>query len=235
MRKFFGSRPTTLGAMPKAAPRRLGRPPGSSSAESRARILDAARATFADLGWEVTTNNIVAEKVGMTGAALYHYFDSKLEMYRAVHDDAQEQVRTEFGEAAASSDSFVGQFEAILERAYQMNSRDPSLARFLASSRVDMSRYPELKKAMRRWAGNEIVGGLVQTGIATGEISPRQKKEASALIQAILVGLNDAVSDDLTEHRAAIDGVRGLLEGSLLAVPSTNGKKRAAPKKRSSG
>ena len=76
--------------MPKAAPRQLGRPPGSSSAETRARILDVSPCqTFADLGWEVTTNKIVAEKVGMTGAALYHYFDSKLEMYRAVHDDAR--------------------------------------------------------------------------------------------------------------------------------------------------
>ena len=130
------------------------------------------------------------------------------------------------------SDTFVGQFEAILEQAYQMNSRDPSLARFLASSRVDNSRHPELREAITRWAGDEVVSVLVKTGLATGEIPPRRKKEVSALVRAILVGLNDAVSDDLTQQRAAIDGVRGLLEGSLFVAPSRNGRKRAPATKK---
>ena len=167
--------------MARKRPRKLGRPPASSSVETRRRILDVARDTFADVGWEVTTNKVVAEKANVTSAAIYHYFDSKLEMYRAVYDDAESSVSTEFGAAAAMSDTFVGQFEAILERAYQMNSRDPSLARFLASARVDMKRHPELRGAIRRWAGDEIVSVLVKTGIATGEISAARKKDVSAL------------------------------------------------------
>ena len=119
--------------MARKAARKLGRPLASNSVETRQRILDVARQTFADVGWEVTTNKVVAEKADVTSAAIYHYFDSKLEMYRAVHDDAEERVSAEFGIAAATSDTFVGQFEAVLERAYKMNSRDPSLARFLAS------------------------------------------------------------------------------------------------------
>ena len=92
-----------------------------------------------------------------------------------------------------------------------------------------MSRHPELRGAIRRWAGDEVVSVLVKTGLATGEIPPTRKKQVSALVRAILVGLNDAVSDDLTQQRAAIDGVRGLLEGSLLAASSPNGRKRAPP------
>ena len=49
----------------------------------------------------MTTNKVVAEKADVTSAALYHYFDSKLEMYLAVYDDAQELVGEEFGAAAA--------------------------------------------------------------------------------------------------------------------------------------
>ncbi len=218
--------------MAKKSPRKLGRPLASNSVETRQRILDVARRTFADVGWEVTTNKAVAEKADVTSAAIYHYFDSKLEMYRAVHDDAQEKVSAEFGAAAATSDTFVGQFEAILERAYEMNSRDPSLARFLASSRVDMSRHPDLRAAMRRWAGDEVVSVLVKTGLATGEIPPARKKQVSALVRAILVGLNDAVSDDLAQQRAAIDGVRGLLEGRLFVTVSRNGRKRAPAAKK---
>ncbi len=85
---------------------------------------------------------------------------------------------------------------------------------------------------MRRWAGDEVVSVLVKTGLATGEIPPARKKQVSALVRAILVGLNDAVSDDLAQQRAAIDGVRGLLEGRLFVTVSRNGRKRAPAAKK---
>ena len=72
----------------------------------------------------------------MTSAAIYHYFDSKLEMYRAVHDDAESWSARSSAWRRPRATRFVGQFEAILERAYQMNSRDPSLARFLGIRRA---------------------------------------------------------------------------------------------------
>lgn len=215
--------------MPTKAPRRLGRPPASSSADTRERILDVARRAFAELGWEVTTNKHVADKAGITSAALYHYFDSKLEMYVAVYDHAQELVGAEFAAASATSDTFVGQFEAMLETAYRLNSQDPSLARFLGSSRVDVARHPEVQRGIRRRrrVGEEIVAGLVETGLATGEISAARRDSVAALVRAILVGLNDAVSDDLAQQRAAIDGFRSLLEGRLIeSTRSSNGRKK---------
>jgi AcrR family transcriptional regulator len=200
------------------APRRLGRPPATSSVDTRQRILDVARQAFAEQGWEMTTNQYVAERAGVTSAALYHYFDSKLDMYLAVYDAAQELVGREFAAASATSDVFVGQFEAMLEMAYRLNERDSSLARFLGSSRVDIARHPELAEAIgrRRPVGEEIVLGLVDTGIATGEIAAPRRAEVAALVRALLVGLTDAVSDDLTRQRAAIDGIRSLLEGRLI-------------------
>ena len=95
-RKVIEKRDSTNGVryaapMARKPARKLGRPPASSSIDTRQRILDVARQTFADVGWEVTTNKVVAEKADVTSAAIYHYFDSKLEMYRAVHDDAEEQ------------------------------------------------------------------------------------------------------------------------------------------------
>src|SRR5947209_6596357 len=118
--------------MASSAPRRLGRPPASNSAETRQRILDVARETFAELGWDVTTNNHIATKAGVTSGALYHYFDSKLDIYLEVHQQAQVTVDTRFRIAMEKSDTFVGQFEAVLEAAHELNAHDPSLARFVA-------------------------------------------------------------------------------------------------------
>src|SRR3954447_17120885 len=126
---------------------RRGRPPASDSAETRQRILDVARAAFADLGWEVTTNKHVATKAGITSAALYHYFDSKLQMYLAVYDDVHELVSNRFTAAMQGADTFAEQFAAVLEAAHAMNGADPSLARFLASVRIDLRRHEELARA----------------------------------------------------------------------------------------
>jgi AcrR family transcriptional regulator len=198
--------------------RKLGRPPAANSAETRRRILDVARESFAELGWEGTTNKHVAAKGGMTSAAIYHYFDSKLEMFLAVYDDVMQRVDERFGAAIATGDTFVGQLEAVLEAAYEMNSRDPSLARFLGSARVDVARHDELRRAMRRRrrAGDDIVAQLVETGLATGEIGAVDPVEVTALLRTILVGLNDAVSGDLRQQRAAIDALRAVFEGRLV-------------------
>src|SRR5437763_14975122 len=144
-------------------PRKLGRPPATDSADTRRRVLAVAREAFAELGWEVTTNKHVAAKAGITSAALYHYFDSKLAMYLAVFADVEAFVDVRFEEAMASSDSFVGKFRSVLEAAYAMNAADPSLARFLGSTRVDIARHGELQAAIadHRRPGTQIIEDLV--------------------------------------------------------------------------
>ncbi len=58
--------------MPRALP--LRRPPRETVV---AGILDAAVTLFAERGYEATTMQDVAARVGMTAPALYYYFDSK--------------------------------------------------------------------------------------------------------------------------------------------------------------
>jgi AcrR family transcriptional regulator len=170
----------------------------------------------------VTTNKHVAAKAGITSAALYHYFDSKLAMYLDVFDDVEAFVDVRFETAIASSDTFVGRFRAVLEAAYEMNRADPSLARFLGSARVDIARHTDLRAAIEdhRRPGQEIVRQLIETGLATGEIPRDRRNQADAFVRTIMVGLNDAVSHDLRQQRAAIDGIVAVVEGTLLEKPA---------------
>ncbi len=120
---------------PAPRPVRLGRPPASSSAETRTRILQVARQSFAELGYGVTTNKYLATKVGITTGALYHYFDSKIDIYAAVYSEVTERVFDRFEAAIVGIDTFIGRFEAILEEAHRLNDEDHSLARFLGAAR----------------------------------------------------------------------------------------------------
>jgi AcrR family transcriptional regulator len=193
--------------------RRVGRPPHPAS-ESRQRIIDAARAVFAERGFDVATNREIADAAGMTAAALYYHFDSKGELYRAVYEHAQAEIYREFGEATAGVNSFIGQLRAILWKAHELNRADPTLARFTAAVRVDSARHPEMFEAlgsgglMRR----RFFEDLVVVGVRTGEVDAGDGPAMTMCLMAAVIGLNDSMSDDLDQHRLAIQGMLRVFE-----------------------
>ncbi|HEB89663.1 MAG TPA: TetR/AcrR family transcriptional regulator [Deltaproteobacteria bacterium] len=66
------------------------RPPGRaerlSAEDRRDQILREAMGCFADLGFRGTTTRALAERVGISEAALYRYFKSKESLYAAIID-----------------------------------------------------------------------------------------------------------------------------------------------------
>ncbi|MEA3511830.1 MAG: TetR family transcriptional regulator [Actinomycetota bacterium] len=64
---------------------RTGRRPGDSSV-TKSEILDAARSTFAELGYESATLRRIATAAGVDVALISHYFGSKENLFVAVHD-----------------------------------------------------------------------------------------------------------------------------------------------------
>ena len=210
----------TLLKMTSRKPRRLGRPPASSSIETRQRIVAVAREAFAELGFGVTTNAFIATKAGITTGALYHYFDSKAHIYQAVYDEVQEHVYGRFEAAVAGAGSFIEKFEAVLEAAHALNREDPSLARFVGAARIDMARHDDLRESLRDPVrqGNTFLVRLVDAGVSVGEIRVEDRDMVLAFMRTTLVGLTDAVSNDPRHHRVAVDAIRAVMEGRLLAV-----------------
>mgnify|MGYP001825103043 CR=1 FL=1 len=188
---------------------RLGRPPASSSAETRGRIIDIARRAFAEQGYEATTNRTIADEAGITTGALYHYFDSKLGIYQAVHDEVQERVYHLLATAERNGDTFLEKLEAVYEAAHELNRADASLAQFLGSARIDRRRIPELTESLGGGDGRRerFFEAIVDRGIETGEIRPVDRDAMLGLINAFTIGLTDGLSSDDDEHRNAIDGL----------------------------
>ncbi len=209
------------GFMAEAA-KRLGRPPATDSAETRRRILDVARAAFATGGYESSTNRRLADEVGITAGALYHYFGSKLDLYLAVNDDVQEGVYVKFNEAVDAAQGFLGKFEAVLDMAHDLNEHDPTLAAFIGSTRTDIRRHPEIDRALAAQAErrDHFFVRLVDIGVESGEIAVEHRRLVIEFVSTILIGLTDGVSNDSDRHQRAIDSIKLVLRGRLVTPPS---------------
>lgn len=188
--------------------------------------MEIAVQSYAEFGYEATTNKAIAAKAGITTGALYHYFDSKILMYRAAYEHVQAEIYDRFTAALAGVDGFVARLETVLEAAHVLNIEEPSLARFIGAARVDMARHDDLRNGLGQPTaqGYTFFDVLIDDGIAAGELDASQRNLIRAFIRTIVVGLTDGASDDNGRHRLAVDAVRAAIEGRLFAtaLPAAN-------------
>lgn len=87
-------RSDTTKAKPKDAPNADGQTPRSNKgAQTRARLLTAAKSVFEDTGFLDARISDIAEAAGLSHGSFYHYFDSKEQIFREIAE-AQEALLT---------------------------------------------------------------------------------------------------------------------------------------------
>jgi len=104
--------------------------------------MRAAREVFAQRGYDRSTPAAVAHEAGVTRTALYHYFGSKADLYRAVLDDINIWVFDELFDLDQIDDP-VASMARVLRGSAERNAADPSYGRFLSTMLVDALRNPE--------------------------------------------------------------------------------------------
>ena len=199
-----------------------GRPPAADSTETWRAILDSARRLFGERGYAAVTNKDVANEVGITTGALYHYVESKLDLYVAVDVDLQRNVYPRFVDAVDNADTFTGKLEAVLETAHAAAAEDETVVFFWGSVRSDMRRHPEVAERLAAAvdARERFLFGLVDVGVETGEIDDADRAIVAEVIRTVLHGLTDGSTPSLDHHRMAIDGIRALIRGELISPPA---------------
>ncbi|MFK4111579.1 TetR family transcriptional regulator [Streptomyces sp. NPDC002176] len=96
--------------MTEPTPRRRGRPPRAESADTRDRILGAAREEFSERGYEKTSVRGIAKAAGVDSALVHHYFGTKEQVFEAA-------VSVAFAPALAAPDAIAeGPLDTVGER-----------------------------------------------------------------------------------------------------------------------
>lgn len=216
----------------KRAPKRLGRPPAIDSAETRQKILDAARRSFALYGYDATTNKDIAEQVGITTGAIYHYFASKADLYVAVYDEVQSHIYDVFEKAVAPFDAFADRLAAALDAAVAINMEDSSIAGFVVGVPDERARHPVLHDRIVQLQGRSrsFFSGIVDDAVAAREVADDLNAQAlSDMITAITSGLaRFSTQVSIERHRMAADALKRLFGGTLVVSSPARGA-TAAP------
>lgn len=190
-----------------------------TAAATKARILDVALAHFAELGYEQTTNKVIADDAEVTTGSIYYYYASKIDLYVQVFDEVQRRVYDRFTDATEGTIGLVDGLTAVFETSHAINREEPLLAAFLAGSRIDQRRHPEIVEALGPGDPRRIdfFERIVERGVANGEIPVALAEEIIQAVRAFAIGLVDGYSDDLEQQRLAIDGFMHTLRALVRA------------------
>jgi AcrR family transcriptional regulator len=189
-------------------------------AATRRALLDAARSAFAEKGYHAAAAEEIVRRGGLTRGALYHHFEDKKDLFRAVVDEMEGEI-DEKVEAAERAHS--GLPEAVMAgyRAFLDAVLDPEMRRtfFLEGPSVLGWEWHEMDA---RHAVGKIEEGL-ESLIAEGFVEPQPVRPLARLINGALLeaAFFVAASEDPEGARDEVWGAMERLMGGLMNRRST--------------
>src|SRR3981081_107051 len=129
--------------VPYTATRGPGRPPAAKAAETRERIVRAAREVFSELGYDAATFQAIAIRADLTRPAINHYFASKRVLWREVVEQTNALVVSAGMVRAKGETTLLARLSAFFAVAMQSDSEDRSAAAFLVTSVLEQQRHPD--------------------------------------------------------------------------------------------
>ena len=153
---------------------KLGRPSRRNPGETRTRILSSALKCFTEKGFAATTFAAVGRGAGLTGPAIYQYFDSKGALYAATLEHIYSDLVPSISTTLVDSHSFKDRLHRIFELTVDLHESNPAATAFLSSLPVEVRQEPSLKQHLSN-RSSTVLSALTRVfddAKAAGEISP---------------------------------------------------------------
>jgi len=190
--------------------------PGST----RERILDVALDLFVDQGFDKTSLREIAERLGVTKAALYYHFESKDEILQALHLRVHELLRhplAQLGDGPPSRSAWAGFLDGLIDE-ITANSRLFLMHQRNAAALVHLPDH----------GGAEVEPEQLFRGMVGNPALPLDDRvRIAGSLAVVLAGAAMLVvpGTEVPEHEALAGAVRAAVH-DLLGVPSDSSSKR---------
>jgi AcrR family transcriptional regulator len=162
--------PATAASNVASISRRL----GNTKRRTISRLLDVARAEFADKGLDGARIDEIARRAGITKQLIYHYYSSKEELFAAIIEETAARAMAEFVQLDLDHLAPIPALRAFLYTLFNQYERYP----VLATSVVEENRHRGQHVSSRNefphatpvvW---EKLGRILERGAHTGEFRP---------------------------------------------------------------
>jgi AcrR family transcriptional regulator len=162
-----------------------GRPVGADSAETRARILRAAREVINERGYGAANFQAIASRAGLSRPTMHYYFHTREEIYDCLVAEAYSIVADCIAQAKCE-DSLLNQLSAFVAAAYRSGFADRSMMRFTITARLESHRSPSLRENPGPVvsAVQAFYASIVDEATARGEIPA--DTDADAVVHMLL-------------------------------------------------
>lgn len=200
----------------------MGRPPASDSAETRKRIIRAAREVFRSVGYAGATHLAIAARADLTRPAVNYHFTGKRALFDFVVDANLDIVDVALA-AAIGEPTLKGRLRAFTT-AMCVDSEVHAATAFLGTAALEYHRHPELQR------GDDDVCSSLRQFLKTSVTSGVEHHELRAdvavsvvveSLYAVLIGMALYGGESVDSHRgqARIDAMMLLLTGDLFKDP----------------
>lgn len=195
--------------------------------EKRREILTAAQRCFARDGLRGASMSSICTEAGMSPGHLYHYFESKDAILRAIVQMVMENIAEDFGRTMESSDALATLIsEAMLDRV----KADVGGHILVIDMLADADRNPQIADILQDYSSRmqNLLADFLREGQARNRIDPDLDPVATA---AILIALVDGlkmmgVRQPRVDRVKAIDMLHALLLRFLTPPASTGSPPR---------
>ena len=168
--------------------------------QRRAQLLDAANEVFTTRGYHAAAMDDIAAAAGISKPVLYQHFDSKLELYLALLDQACDALAEVVRDGLDSTDHNADRVVAAMGAFYEFVSSASGEFRFVFES--DLTGDGRVQE--RLWRVNNDVADLIAAVIAE---DTRLPSEQSKLLAISLVGLAQVGARYWVSDRSAAIGL----------------------------
>jgi AcrR family transcriptional regulator len=183
---------------------------------TRARLVSAARALFAKRGYASVGTEEIVRRAKVTRGALYHHFDDKRDLFRAVH----EQIEGELTDAIAAELAGAGTDDPVealrtAVRTFLDACTEPAIARITLLEAPSVLGWEEWRTIDEKYGLGLTIAGL-EMGMDAGRLQRQPVRPLAHLLLAALgeAGMVIANAGDPKAARAEVEpAVLSLLTG----------------------
>jgi len=178
---------------------------------TRGELLVAARELFAEHGYAGVGTERIVERAGVTRGALYHHFQDKRDLFRAVHEELEQELVASIGERIAGIED-PWELLATGVRAFLDSCTDPAVRRIALLDAPAVLGWAEWREIDARY-GLGLIGFGLQNAMDHGVLGQRPVRSLAHLLMGAMAEAAMVIAN--AEDPAA---ARAEVEAPLLAL-----------------